>query len=151
MFILPCLSSGNLKGGKKWWKLEVEELQAYMGICILMGVKTMPNHRAYWQLSKPFLYCRVVALCMSRDRFERITSCLHVDDDRGLSLNREDPHRDKLCKVRWLLTEIRKRYMENWNLGQMITIDEMIVRYKGKYCPIWQYMPKKPCKWGIKI
>jgi hypothetical protein len=26
----------------------------------------------------------------------------------------------------------------------MCTVDEMMVRYKGKYCPARQYMPKKP-------
>jgi hypothetical protein len=34
---------------------------------------------------------------------------------------------------------------------QILTIDEMMVRYKGSYCPIRQYMPKKPEKWGIKF
>lgn len=27
----------------------------------------------------------------------------------------------------------------------------MIVRSKGKFCSIRQYLPKKPCKWGIKV
>jgi hypothetical protein len=31
----------------------------------------------------------------------------------------------------------------------MCTMDEMMVRYKGKYCPAWQYMPKKPIKWCL--
>jgi hypothetical protein len=30
-------------------------------------------------------------------------------------------------------------------------VDEMMVRYKGKYCPARQYMPKKPIKWGLKL
>jgi hypothetical protein len=41
--------------------------------------------------------------------------------------------------------------MLQWNLGQYLTIDEMMVRYKGSYCPARQYMPKKPEKWGMKI
>jgi hypothetical protein len=36
-------------------------------------------------------------------------------------------------------------------LGAYCTIDEMMVRYKGSYCPIRQYLPMKPEKWGIKI
>jgi hypothetical protein len=36
-------------------------------------------------------------------------------------------------------------------LGKMCTIDEMMIRYKGTYCPLRQYMPQKPQKWGIKI
>jgi hypothetical protein len=27
----------------------------------------------------------------------------------------------------------------------------MMVRYKRKYCPARQYMPKKPIKWGLKL
>jgi hypothetical protein len=41
--------------------------------------------------------------------------------------------------------------MEQWNLGQFITIDEMMVCYKGSYCLARQYMPKKPEKLGMKI
>jgi hypothetical protein len=32
-----------------------------------------------------------------------------------------------------------------------VIVDETMVRYKGTYCPAWQYMPKKPKKWGIKV
>jgi hypothetical protein len=38
-----------------------------------------------------------------------------------------------------------------WYLGKFITIDEMMIRYKGTYSPIRQYMPKKPQKWGLKV
>jgi hypothetical protein len=41
--------------------------------------------------------------------------------------------------------------MKEWSLGKFVTIDEMMVRYKGTYCPLRQYMPKKPKKWGIKF
>ena len=41
--------------------------------------------------------------------------------------------------------------MIEWSLGKFVTIDEMMVQYKGSYCPIQQYMPKKPKKWGIKF
>jgi hypothetical protein len=41
--------------------------------------------------------------------------------------------------------------MREWSLGKFLTINEMMVRYKGSYCPIRQYMPKKSEKWGIKF
>ena len=41
--------------------------------------------------------------------------------------------------------------MREWFLGKFFTIDEMMVRYKGSYCPIRQYMPKKMEKWDIKF
>jgi hypothetical protein len=32
-----------------------------------------------------------------------------------------------------------------------LTIDELMVSYKEKFCCIYQYLPSKPIKWGIKI
>lgn len=35
---------------------------------------------------------------------------------------------------------------------QYLTIDEMMIPYKGRYSPgLKQYMDNKPCKWGIKL
>ena len=42
--------------------------------------------------------------------------------------------------------------MSNWNLGQFVTIDEIMVRYKRKYGHgMKQYIPNKPVKFGLKI
>ena len=49
------------------------------------------------------------------------------------------------------MNEIYNACMREWSLGKFLTIDEMMVRYKGSYCPIRQYMPKKLEKWGIKF
>jgi hypothetical protein len=53
------------------------------------------------------------------------------------------------CK--WLLNRIREACKAVWNVAKMCSVDEMMVRYKGKYCPSRQYMPKKPIKWGLKL
>ena len=58
---------------------------------------------------------------------------------------------DKLRQVRWLVNEIQYACTREWSLEKFLTIDEMMVHYKGSYCPIRQYMPKKPKKWGIKF
>ena len=65
-------------------------------------------------------------------------------------MDRSSVNFDKL-KLRWLFDKIRDRYNNMWNLGDKVTIDEMMIQYKGKYCIIRQYMPKKPTKWGIKV
>jgi len=38
-----------------------------------------------------------------------------------------------------------------WAPNQQMTVDEGMVMYKGKYCPIRQYMPNKPVRFGIKV
>jgi hypothetical protein len=34
---------------------------------------------------------------------------------------------------------------------KFIIVDEMMIGYKGSYCPARQYLPQKPQKWGIKV
>jgi hypothetical protein len=41
--------------------------------------------------------------------------------------------------------------MREWNLRKYVTIDEMMIWYKGSYCSARQYMPNKPKKWGVKV
>jgi hypothetical protein len=67
------------------------------------------------------------------------------------NVERGSPGFDKLRQVRWLVEEIRENCKKVWALGKFLTIDEMMVRYKGTYSPIRQYMPNKPQKWGLKI
>jgi hypothetical protein len=89
---------------------------------------------------------------MSRDRFRALRRCLHITDPSLYEhIHKGDPGYDKLRQVRWLVDKIRNACMREWQLGKFLTIDEMMVRYKGIYCPIRQYMLKKPEKWGIKF
>jgi hypothetical protein len=50
-----------------------------------------------------------------------------------------------------LVNIIRDNYKRVWKLGKLCTIDEMMIRYKGTYCFLQQYMPQKPQKWSIKV
>ena len=45
-------------------------------------------------------------------------------------------------QVRWLINVIWEKYMKAWNVGKFATVDEMMIRYKGTYCPARQYMPQ---------
>jgi hypothetical protein len=58
---------------------------------------------------------------------------------------------DKLHKLRWMLEEVLERFKAMWAPNQQLTVDEGMVMYKGIYCPIRQYMPKKPVRFGLKV
>jgi hypothetical protein len=80
-----------------------------------------------------------------------LTRCLHITDPATYSIPLGAPNYDKMHQTRWLVESIRGACQREWNLGQFVTVDETMVRYKGTYCPARQYMPKKPEKWGIKM
>jgi hypothetical protein len=56
---------------------------------------------------------------------------------------RGDPGYDKMGQVWWLATAICDAFKKKWELGKYITVDEMMIGYKGSYYPIIQYMQKK--------
>lgn len=57
---------------------------------------------------------------------------------------------DRLFKLRPVLDCLRRTFKSNYNLHQNVSIDEAMVKGKGKN-PIQQYMPMKPIKRGTKI
>jgi hypothetical protein len=80
-----------------------------------------------------------------------LNKCLHITNPAEYVRDKELPGFDKLGQVRWLVNAIQDSCKRVWKLGRFYTIDERMIRYKGMYCPLRQYMPQKPQKWGIKV
>lgn len=116
-----------------------------------MGIKTLPNHKSYWNRNNEFLYCPSITTIMTCRRFEDITCCLHIANDSVPVMAGDDAEFDRLRKMRWLVTELQQRFKSNWNLHQQVMVDETMIPYKGKYCPVRQYMPRKPTRWDVKV
>ena len=88
---------------------------------------------------------------MTRDRYEQISWCLYVANAPESERMPRSPTYDKLHKLWWMLDEVRDRFKGMWLPNQQMTVDESMVIYKGKYCPVRQYMPKKPIRFSIKV
>ena len=69
-YAAQCLGEG------KEWSTDEEEIKAYLGFCILMGIVRLPEVRDYWSTNK-LLYYSPIASRISRNRFETISSYLH--------------------------------------------------------------------------
>jgi hypothetical protein len=80
-----------------------------------------------------------------------LTTCFYITNLATYVREKGLPGYDKLGQTRWLVNRIRENYKRVWKLGKMCTIYEIMICYKGTYCPLCQYMPQKPQKWGIKI
>jgi hypothetical protein len=143
---------GNTRGGSKWESLTVSGLKAFLAIHMYMDMKKQPNYKSYWEKEGSLFHCPIISNIMSRAGFTQLRRCLHITNPTMYEhIHKGDVGYDKLRQVRWLINEIRNACSREWSLGKFVTIDEMMVRYKGTYCPIRQYMPKKPEKWGIKF
>ena len=117
---------------------------------MLMGLKEFPHVRCYWD-RKAFYNCPLISEAMTRTRFEAIVCCLHLVNNEGLVTDREDPVYDKLGKVRWLCEDFATRSQALYNNERVLTVDEIMIPYKGRFCNICQYMKSKPVKFGVKV
>jgi hypothetical protein len=144
-------AEGKIEGGPRWERFTIPAMKAFIACTLYIGMKKQPSVKSYWQKRGSFFHCHVISNIFTRERFQAITSCLHLTNPATYVQNQDEPGYDKMGQLRWLLTAIHDAFMREWTLGKYATIDEMMIRYKGSYCPARQYMPKKPQKWGIKV
>ena len=119
-----------------------KELEQVLGMYLLMGLSQMPSVRAYWEAET---YYAPVADVMSRNRFEKLLTSLHFQDNNAS----EDVKRDKAWKIRPWLSSLRERCLQT-PPEECHAIDEMMVAFKGR-SHMKVYMPAKPKKWGFKM
>jgi hypothetical protein len=138
------VEGGKTKGGDDWYDMQEKELRTFLAVSLYIGMKKQPNVKSYWAKSEKLFYCPVIANLLTQRRFLALRKCLHLSNPSEFVTDKTSPHYDKMHQCRWLLNVIWDACRALWNVGKMCTVDEMMVRYKGKYCPARQYMPKKP-------
>ena len=131
-----------------WKAITCEDIRAFMGFNILMGINRQPSTEDYWK-KDPIHYYKPIAQRISRDRFQDISRYLHFVDNSTLSL-RGSANQDKLGKVRPLINHFQEKFSSLYNLSCEIAIDEAMIKFQG-HSSLKQYMPMKPIKRGIKV
>lgn len=131
--------------GRRFAPMTERELYGFLGVNIIMGYHKLPSWTHYWNqdhgLNVPY-----VGDVMSRDRFGQILSHLHVNDNTALP----DNNKDKLFKIRPLITKLNSNFMKLYDVRKVVSIDESMILFKGRHS-IKQYNPMKPIKWGYKL
>ena len=131
-----------------WVKITREELRAYLGFCILMGINHLPALDDYWS-KDPKLHYSPVADRITRDRFRDISRYLHFVNNDSLT-PRGSPGYDRLGKVRPVIDHLSSRFSDLYNPHQEVAVDEAMIKFTGR-STLKQYMPLKPVKRGIKV
>ena len=124
--------------------LVVEELQAFLGMNIAMGLLRLPQVRDYWSTST-ILSVPWFRSIMPRDRFFLIMQYLHLVDSSDQKKRGEDGY-DPLFKVRPLLDHLSAVFPRYYQPSRCLSVDEMMI---GTRCRIYflQYLPNKPTVW----
>ncbi len=78
-FALQCRSQHISAHTRPWHNITREELMAFIGMILYMGIARLPNMELYWS-SKHELIRQHVAEVMPLDRFQQILRYLHLND-----------------------------------------------------------------------
>lgn len=131
-----------------WTKITVQELKAYFGFYILMGLVQLPSMFDYWSTNPAYRYS-VISDRITRDRFFELHRYLHFVSNSTLHPHGSDLY-DRLGKVRPVIDYLNNRFSTMYNPHCEVSIDEAMVKYKGR-SSMKQYMPQKPIKRGFKV
>ena len=131
-----------------WEKVTLDELKAYLGFSILMGINRLPALDDYWSSDHTLRYSPI-ADRISRDRFREISRYLHFADNSTL-VPKGSPGYDRLGKVRPVIDHLSKQFADIYEPHKEVAVDEAMIKFTGRSA-VKQYMPMKPVKRGIKV
>ncbi|XP_064384056.1 piggyBac transposable element-derived protein 4-like [Halichondria panicea] len=131
-----------------WRTIDTEELQAFWGFCILMGVVHLPSLDDYWSRD-PLTHYAPIAMKIPRWRFRENSRYLHFVNNQHLA-QRGSPTFDRLGKVRPLIDHLSLQFTALYNPSKNVAVDEAMIKFQGRSA-LKQYMPMKPIKRGIKV
>ena len=125
-----------------------EELKAFIGINIIMGINRLPNYALFWS-TDDFFGNHGIKRTMPKNRYEELVSYLHFNDS-SQGPARGDANYDRLYKVRPIFDYILNKCKTNFKPTKNISVDEGMIAFQGRLS-FRQYMPAKPTKYGIKV
>ena len=132
---------GNEKFAK-WTKITVDELKAFLGFSILMGINQLPSVKNYWKTNE-YLHYGPIADRIPRDRFLEISRYIHFVDNSTLQPCGA-PGLDRLGKVRPLIDHLSAKFADP---QKEVAVDEAMIKFQGRS----SLKQMKPIKRGIKV
>ena len=131
-----------------WQDTTKEEIRCFIGFLFGISINKVAEINDIWS-SDWVVACPAFACFFTKDRFWALWTNIHLADNEKAP-PKESPAFDKLYKVRPIMKILGKSFQENFNLGQNVSVDEAMVKGKGRN-PVKQYMPAKPIKRGSKL
>ena len=137
LFAAQSLAAAN---SNTTWETSIEELRAYLGFMLVMGVNRLPETRDYWSRDDK-LHNTFIASRITRDRFEEISRYLHFANNMTLPA-RDEPGYHRLQKVLPVIRELKRRFLEAYRPHAQNTIDEAMIPFKGSFTFIVLYITR---------
>ena len=169
--ILTKMTAGSLPYLYITKGISKEDILAYIGIRIYMGLHKLPSIKHYWKKGE---YQTNIYQVMPRNYFLLLGQALHFPEkekenedekekkekdtdkeidstfDSDCSSDNNKIKIDPRHKINLYLEKLAKNFQKYYVLGNNVTIDESLLLFKGRNSMKF-YIPMKPHKWGFKI
>lgn len=106
-----------------WTPVTKEEIRAYLGIVIYMGIVKLPTNKMYFIES--FVQCKMVSQCMTFTKFLQINRYVHLVDEVKKNPN------DYFWKVKPAL-DLMDHFRDYYQPGCPIAIGEAMIGFQGR-------------------
>ena len=153
----------TMAGARRRTGTSIEEIRAWFGIVLVMGLANTNNMKNYWS-QRPGFRNPLIANTMSKGRFQRISKDLTTSkssrnpDQWPKETHEERQHaylhakKHPMYPVQPLWDSVKEACYQRFNAYREIAIDEAMIRYKGfKSAAKRVFMPFKPIRSGFKV
>jgi len=110
-----------------WEDTNAEEIQAYIGILIYMGLVDLTEIEDYFQ--GDFCVCPIVRQAMTLKRFKKLGHYLHLNDERP---DQQSVDFDILYKARPAL-DLMDKFTQAYIPGCELAVDEAMIGFKQRF------------------
>lgn len=133
------------KPAKKWIRIDEEELRAFFGILLTIGINKSNLERLdlLWRKNAYPLY----KATMSAKRFRNIIRFIRFDQQNTRATRITN---DKAAPISEIFQMLVDNLRINYKPSENITVDEQLFPFRGR-TRFTQYIPSKPAKYGIKV
>ena len=126
------------------FQISEEELCAFLGANLLMGINKLPTMENYWSVDEG-LRNSLIQNAMTRARFLEILQNIHFAVNHKELPSKESEEFDRAWKLRPLFNHLGKYFQDMLQPEAHQSIDGHMCKFKGKDI-MRQYMKNKPIK-----
>ena len=116
-----CRATGVPSPSNLWGAVSMEEMLAFLGMHIAMGIVSLPSLHDFWS-TEPILQHQWFSSVMSRDRFKQIVRYFHCCDSSHCIPRGEEGH-DPLYKVRGVIEILSRNFKDHFKPGRELSFD----------------------------
>ncbi|XP_037795192.1 piggyBac transposable element-derived protein 4-like [Penaeus monodon] len=130
---------------RKWMPMSRQEVMAYLGFRMIMGLWKPSNYCDFWSTSR-VLHHKLVAKFMIRDWFDQLMTDLYFTH-----LEEGAPRlEDRIWKPRPVVDSLSDSFQLVFISGQDIAIDELLWKFRG-WLGFKTYNSTKRARFGLKV